>query len=708
MVVLAWPLMVVATLLLGLATGLVQLAAIVVLVGTTLLALAALIGVRRWRRRRAASAGDYAFAGALEGLAPGVAAETAVDDAAGGRLRAEEVLAGIPAGGLTAFALSTGAPTALSALARAATRHRFDLASLVAAVSVPSGERLIGPTDVRMLAALVRATTSRASAPEPSAGWSGAQLTDAATALSRAVARHPERRALSADEHRAVAAQLLMGGERELAGQLLAERSSAAVPDWLLALDAIDRGEPSGDDAWLALFNAFYRRAGLESVTIDARASTLFDGLSAVPHSTVRDGPLVSVIMTVYRPGDDALSAVKSVIGQSWQRWELVVIDDASGPAYDGMLAQIASLDDRVRVVRAERNEGTYVRRNDALSLAAGEFVTMHDSDDWAHPRRLEAQVRHLQRNPDELANLVRSLRATPELRFAQPRGATLRLTEASIMLRRERVSALVGRFDDVRKAADTGFRLRLEAATGRPVPIVEPEVPLMIVRFDPASLSGAELGDGWMSPARMAYISAHAHWLATAARAGRPLSIHDEEQLRPFPAPAALRGEQPAPADVDAILVLDVRDDPERRRVDARIDAVIAQVAQDRRLAVLRGERPASRALPHTARSALQELISSGRVIEVLPGDPVRARALVVPDELALLGLSLEVRETIAQHAVLLGPESATDPAAALRGGAHVRSRVAALVEGEVRSAPHADLSTVLRAGRVLDTGPA
>src|SRR5690606_6440569 len=157
-----------------------------------------------------------------------------------------------------------------------------------------------------------------------------------------------------------------------------------------------------------------------------------------------------------------------------------------------------------IRLIRSDSNGGTYLRRNDALAQAEGEFVTIHDSDDWMHPRRLEIQVRHLLGRPELLANMSRSARVTPTLRFAQPRGTMLRLTEASLMFRRRSTLARVGYFDPVRKGADSGYRRRLEAEIGRPVPVVDVDAPLILARYTPESLSGAELRDGWTHPARV------------------------------------------------------------------------------------------------------------------------------------------------------------------------------------------------------------
>ena len=168
----------------------------------------------------------------------------------------------------------------------------------------------------------------------------------------------------------------------------------------VLLADLVDPHIPeigaSDEEAWLALCNASFDGAGLEPIAMVGDHGLPFDRLAvpAAPPSSV-SGPRVSVIMSVYRPDEDTLHAVRSIIDQTWRDWELLVIDDASGAEYDDIFARIDALDERVTVVRATDNAGTYVRRNEAIQRATGEFVTMQDSDDWSHPRRLELQVRH-------------------------------------------------------------------------------------------------------------------------------------------------------------------------------------------------------------------------------------------------------------------------------------------------------------------------
>jgi hypothetical protein len=316
----------------------------------------------------------------------------------------------------------------------------------------------------------------------------------------------------------------------------------------------------------LARFNQIYRRFGLETVGIGGSGSVPFTQLRARPAERIDDGPLVSVIMSCWSPGEELILAVRSIIDQTYQNWELLVTDDASPGEFGHVLDEVEKMDPRVRVVRNDVNAGTYIRRNEALDLARGAFVTMQDSDDFSHPRRLEIQVRHLERAPERLANIVYNVRLTEDLSLYSERGMQLGLCEPAIMFRRETVLAKIGYFDDVRKAADREFRQRLEAATGVPVTVVGPEVPLVLMLADVGSLSGSDFRGKWVHPARIAYRSSmlRVHELI---RDGEQAAVFPARQAtRVLDAPEALLGRSTAPSRLDLLVILDGRTHAGRR----------------------------------------------------------------------------------------------------------------------------------------------
>ncbi len=110
---------------------------------------------------------------------------------------------------------------------------------------------------------------------------------------------------------------------------------------------------------------------------------------------------LVSVIMAAYNCEAYVGEAVASVLAQTYQNWELIVVDDASTDRTAEIVQEFANRDARVRLLRSERNVGPYPSRNRGIAVARGEFVAILDSDDVARPERFALSVAALRDRPE-------------------------------------------------------------------------------------------------------------------------------------------------------------------------------------------------------------------------------------------------------------------------------------------------------------------
>jgi glycosyltransferase involved in cell wall biosynthesis len=114
---------------------------------------------------------------------------------------------------------------------------------------------------------------------------------------------------------------------------------------------------------------------------------------------TISDPPKVTVFIPVYNRELYVGAAIKSILAQNFPNYELLLLDDGSTDR--SLEVMRAYTDPRIRIVCNERNLGIPRTRNRGVQLARGEYIAMLDSDDLAHPQRLEKQVTFLDRHPD-------------------------------------------------------------------------------------------------------------------------------------------------------------------------------------------------------------------------------------------------------------------------------------------------------------------
>lgn len=90
--------------------------------------------------------------------------------------------------------------------------------------------------------------------------------------------------------------------------------------------------------------------------------------------------------------------ALASVIAQTEEDWECIVVDDGS---FHSAVAVVEALGDRrIRLIRLNENHGRGYARSHALEATRGRLCAFLDADDWMYPTRLERQIEHLESEP--------------------------------------------------------------------------------------------------------------------------------------------------------------------------------------------------------------------------------------------------------------------------------------------------------------------
>jgi len=110
--------------------------------------------------------------------------------------------------------------------------------------------------------------------------------------------------------------------------------------------------------------------------------------------------PLISVIIPTFNRAHLLRRAVKSVLNQTYARFEVIIINDGSSDDTKEVISQFD--DERIRY-KNQKNKGVSAARNKGIMLARGEYIAFLDDDDEWFPRKLERQVHAFARAPKKV-----------------------------------------------------------------------------------------------------------------------------------------------------------------------------------------------------------------------------------------------------------------------------------------------------------------
>lgn len=111
----------------------------------------------------------------------------------------------------------------------------------------------------------------------------------------------------------------------------------------------------------------------------------------------MKNRPLVSIGMPVFNPDASFRMAVKSLLCQDFENWELLIVDDGSKNDVNELLGEFC--DPRIKIFKGEANLGLAIRLNECINRAKGTYFARMDADDMAYPSRLSKQVAFLEKN---------------------------------------------------------------------------------------------------------------------------------------------------------------------------------------------------------------------------------------------------------------------------------------------------------------------
>ncbi len=102
----------------------------------------------------------------------------------------------------------------------------------------------------------------------------------------------------------------------------------------------------------------------------------------------------VSVIIPTFNRGNLIEKSIKSVLNQTYQNFEVIVVDDGSTDNTSNVIEKIN--DDRIKYIKLNNNKGASNARNIGIKKARGKYISFQDSDDLFYPNKLEKQLQNI------------------------------------------------------------------------------------------------------------------------------------------------------------------------------------------------------------------------------------------------------------------------------------------------------------------------
>ncbi len=318
-------------------------------------------------------------------------------------------------------------------------------------------------------------------------------------------------------------------------------RRFAGNGEFWLTLVNIARSRGSDVQAQLFL-RSYFKSFGLLAPEIDLASQRPIGTLACPGATSYEGGPLVSVVMTSFNAADTIDYAAASILDQTHRNLELIIVDDHSQDDSVAAAQRLADRDPRVRLMITPQNGGTYVAKNLGIAASAGDFVTLHDSDDWAHPQRIERQ---LARMTSGVACCVSNWFRQNDEGYALLSRWTFGYTHrnpASTLFGRD-VIERVGYFDSVRVGADAEFLTRVRLTFGAAA-ISSLEEPLGVGLHHGRSLTqDGENGfdENRYSPVRSAYAEKALGWQIERVLGRQTLAVPVRVDERHFEVPPSM-----------------------------------------------------------------------------------------------------------------------------------------------------------------------
>lgn len=202
----------------------------------------------------------------------------------------------------------------------------------------------------------------------------------------------------------------------------------------------------------------------------------------------MESGPLVTTIIPTHNRAELLERAIDSVLEQTWENMEIVVVDDASDDDTPQLLKNLSAQYSHIRVVRNKTSKKAAASRNIAISHAKGEFITGLDDDDYWRPTRIERLMEEFEEGFSAVCSYDKMVMEGREVVWKKPSMITLddllyyNRVGNQVLTKKEYLQSVGGYDEDLPSAQDYDLWIRLVQKHG---PIHTVPSPLQIVNME-------------------------------------------------------------------------------------------------------------------------------------------------------------------------------------------------------------------------------
>ncbi|QSZ42369.1 glycosyltransferase [Sulfurimonas aquatica] len=108
---------------------------------------------------------------------------------------------------------------------------------------------------------------------------------------------------------------------------------------------------------------------------------------------------LISIITPSYNSSRFIAQTIESVLAQTYKNWEMIIVDDVSADGSNEIIEEYCKKDNRIKLIKLEKNSGPAEARNRAIQEAQGRYITFLDADDLWISEKLEKQIKFMNEN---------------------------------------------------------------------------------------------------------------------------------------------------------------------------------------------------------------------------------------------------------------------------------------------------------------------